>query len=92
MYTFFTLLWLKQVAMMRPIRSFLIVALIVLGTGCARLSAQAPMAFWGGSMGQASNRSPWPDAPVTPQLIAGGGTVGVAGGLMLDEFEKRSAQ
>jgi len=91
MYTFFTLLWLKQVAMMRPIRSFLIVALIVLGTGCARLSAQAPMAFWGGSMGQASNRSPWPDAPPT-QLIARGGTVGVAGGLFLDKFEQRWAQ
>jgi len=91
MYTFFTLLWLKQVAMMRPIRSFLIVALIVLGTGCARLSAQAPMAFWGGSMGQASNRSPWPDAPPT-QLIARGGTDGVAGGLFLDKFEQRWAQ
>ena len=77
--------------MMRPIRAFLIVALIVLGTGCARLSAQAPMAFWGGSMGQATNRSPWPDAPAT-QLIAGGGTVGVAGGLFLDEFEKTWAQ
>ena len=51
MYTLFTLLWLKQVPMMRPIRVFLIVALVVLGTGCARLSAQAPMAFWGGSMG-----------------------------------------
>jgi len=77
--------------MMRPIRAFLIVTLIALGIGCARLSAQAPMAFWDGSMGQASNRSPWPDAPAT-QLIAGGGTVGVAGGLFLDEFEKRRAQ
>ena len=83
--------WLNQVPMMRPIRVFLIVALVVLGTGCARLSAQAPMAFWDGSMGQASNRSPWPDAPPT-QLIAGGGTVGIAGGVFLEEFEKRWAQ
>ncbi len=83
-------LWLKQVQMMRPIRVFLIVALIVLGIGCARLSGQTPMAFWGGSMGQASNRSPWPDAPATGS-IGGGGTVGVAGGLFLDEFEKRWA-
>jgi len=77
--------------MMRRISALLILMLISLGTGCARLSAREPMTFWGGSMGRATVPSPSPDAPVT-RLMGGSGTVGVAGGLLLDEFEKMWAQ
>jgi len=77
--------------MMRRISALLILTLISLGTGCARLSAQEPMAFWGGSIGRASVPSPWANMP-TGGPPGGGGTVGVAGGLFLDEFEKRWTQ
>ena len=76
---------------MRHISALLILTLISLGTGCARLSAQEPMAFWGGSMGRASVQSPLANMPASGSL-GGGGTVGVAGGLFLDEFEKRWTQ
>jgi len=76
---------------MRHISALLILTLISLGTGCARLSAQEPMAFWGGSMGRANVPSPWANMAVSGPL-GGGGTVGVAGGLFLDEFEKILAQ
>ncbi|MBI4382349.1 MAG: hypothetical protein HY574_14320 [candidate division NC10 bacterium] len=77
--------------MMRRISGLLILALISFGTGCARLSAQEPMAFWGGSMGRATVPSPWANMAASRPL-SGGGTVGVAGGLFLDEFEKRWTQ
>jgi len=77
--------------MMRHISALLILTLISLGTGCARLSAQEPMAFWGGSIGRASVPSPWANMTASGPL-GGGGTVGVAGGLFLDEFEKNWAQ
>ena len=72
---------------MRHTSALLILMLISFGTGCARLSAQEPMAFWGGSIGRASVQSPLANMPPTWSII-GGGTVGVAGGLFLDEFEK----
>lgn len=75
---------------MRHISALLILMLISLGTGCARLSAQKPMAFLGGSMGRASGPSSLAMAASGP--LGGGGTVGVAGGLFLDEFEKIWAQ
>ena len=77
--------------MNKRISALLILTLISLGTGCARLSAQKPMAFWGGSMGRASVQSPLANMPASGSL-SGGGTVGVAGGLFLDEFEKTWAQ
>ena len=77
--------------MNKRISALLILTLISLGTGCARLSAQEPMAFWGGSMGRASVPSPWANMPASGPL-GGGGTVGVAGGLFLDEFEKSWAK
>lgn len=77
--------------MMRRISALLILTLISLGTGCARLSAQKPMAFLGGSMGRASGPSSLANMAVSGPL-GGGGTVGVAGGLFLDEFEKRWTQ
>ena len=73
---------------MRHISAFLILTLISLGTGCARLTAQEPMAFWGGSIGRASVQSPLANMLASGPL-GGGGTVGVAGGLFLEEFEKR---
>ena len=77
--------------MNKRISALLILTLISLGTGCARLSAQEPMAFWDGSLGRASVPSPWANMPASGPL-GGGGTVGVAGGLFLDEFEKTWAQ
>lgn len=77
--------------MNKRISALLILTLISLGTGCARLSAQEPMAFLGGSMGRASVPSPWANMAASRPL-SGGGTVGVAGGLFLDEFEKSWAQ
>lgn len=74
--------------MMRRISALLILSLISLDTGCARLSAQKPMAFWGGSMGREGVPSPLENLAARGSL-SGGGTVGVAGGLFLDEFEKR---
>ena len=76
---------------MRHISALLVLTLISLGTGCARLSAQEPMAFWGGSIGRASVQSPLANMPPSGPL-GGGGTVGVAGGLFLDEFEKHWTQ
>jgi hypothetical protein len=76
---------------MRHTSVLLILMLISFGTGCARLSAQEPIAFWGGSMGRASVPSRWANMP-TGGPLSGGGTVGVAGGLFLDEFEKRWTQ
>ena len=76
---------------MRHISVLLNLMLISLGMGCARLSAQEPRAFWGGSMGRASVPSPWANMAASRPL-SGGGTVGVAGGLFLDEFEKRWTQ
>jgi len=76
---------------MRHISVLLILMLISLGTGCARLSAQKPMTFLGGSMGRASVPSPWANMAASRPL-SGGGTVGFAGGLFLDEFEKRWTQ
>ncbi len=88
------MLRMKEVTMMRPIKEalplllvLLIVALMFLGTGCARLSAQTPLAFWGGSTGGARVHSHWTHPPAG-QSIGGGGTVGVSGGLFLDEFER----
>ena len=77
--------------MNKRISALLILTLISLGTGCARLSAQKPMAFWGGSLGSATVTSPWANMPASGPL-GGGGTVGVAGGLFLDKFEKSWAQ
>lgn len=76
---------------MRRISALLILTLISLHTGCASLSAQKPMAFWGGSIGRESVPSPLTDMAARGGL-SGGGTVGVAGGLFLDEFERRWAQ
>ena len=69
----------------------LIVALVSLGTGCARLGAQTPLAFWGGSTGGARVH-PHRTHPPVGQSIGGGGTVGVSGGLFLDQFERTWAQ
>jgi len=77
--------------MMRRISTLLILTLISLGTGCARLSAQEPMAFWGGSIGRASGPSSLANMAASGPL-GGGGTVGVAGGLFLDEFERNWAK
>lgn len=83
---------------MRPINEalpllvvLLIVALISLGTGCARLSAPTPLAFRGGTTVATRVQPDWTHPP-SGQSIGGGGTVGVAGGLFLDEFEKTWAQ
>ena len=76
---------------MRHISALLILTLISLGTGCARLSAQEPMAYWGGSIGRASVQSPLANMPAIGPL-GGGGTVGVARRLFLDEFEKHWTQ
>ena len=69
----------------------LIVALISLGTGCARLSAPTLLAFRGDSTVGTRVQPDWIHPP-SGQPIGGGGTVGVAGGLFLDEFEKTWAQ
>jgi hypothetical protein len=77
--------------MMRRISALLILTLISLNTGCANLHAQKPMAFWGGSMGRKTVPSPL-ESLATKGALGGGGTVGVAGGLFLDEFERTWAQ
>ena len=57
---------------MRHISALLILTLISLGTGCARLSAQEPMAFLGDSMGRASVPSPWANMAASGPLSGGG--------------------
>jgi hypothetical protein len=76
--------------MMRRIITLLMLTVITLDTGCARLTAQEPMAFWADAMGRESVRSPLADMAARGAL-SGGGTVGVAGGLFLDEFERKWA-
>jgi hypothetical protein len=76
--------------MVRRIITLLILTLISLNTGCASLTAQEPKAFWAGSMGHERVRSPLADMAARDAL-SGGGTVGVAGGLFLDEFERKWA-
>jgi hypothetical protein len=56
--------------------------LMSLSTGCARLVVHQPMAFWGSPVGAGDDRS------TATFSFSGGGTIGVSGGLLIDQFEK----
>ncbi len=60
----------------------LIVVFMWLSTGCAGLAGQQPLAFRGSPVREVNDRS----TPIFP--YSGGGTIGVSGGLLIDEFEK----
>jgi len=70
--------------MTKTISVLLVFTLIPLSTGCAGLAIQQPLAFRGTPVGVASDPS--------PGALSGGGTIGIAGGLLIDEFEKNWAQ
>jgi hypothetical protein len=60
----------------------LIVTFMWLSTGCAGLAGLQPLAFRGSPVSEVNDRS-------TPIFsYSGGGTIGVSGGLLIDQFEK----
>lgn len=65
---------------MKLVREFVALTLILVGTGCARLAAPQAFAYRGTSAAR--------ECEPLPPVISGGGTVGVAGGLLIDELEK----
>ncbi len=69
---------------MKLVRGFVALTLILVSAGCARLVAPQAFAFRG-------NSEVRPCEPL-PAVITGGGTVGVAGGLLIDELNKNCAQ
>jgi hypothetical protein len=60
----------------------LIVTFMWLSTGCAGLAVQQPLAFRGTPVREVNDRS------TATFSYSGGGTIGPAGGLLIDEFEK----
>ncbi len=74
---------MRDVRMPKIIAILLGCVLMSLSTGCARLVVQQPMAFWGSPVGAAGDRR----ADLAP-TFSGGGTIGPAGGLLIDQFEK----
>ncbi len=74
---------MRDVHMPKIITILLVCVLMSLSTGCAGLVVQQPLAFWGSPMGAAGDRPA--DLAAT---FSGGGTVGPAGGLLIDGFEK----
>ncbi len=69
---------------MKLISGLVVLTLILVITGCARLTAPQAFAFRGNSVVR--------ECGPLPPVISGGGTVGVAGGLFIDELDKNCAQ
>ncbi len=69
---------------MKPISRLVVLTLILVLTGCARLTAPQALAFRGNSEVR--------ECDPLPPVISGGGTVGVAGGLLIDELDRNCAQ
>ncbi len=74
---------MRDVHMPKILTILLVCALMSLSTGCASLVVQQPLAFLGSPVGAADDRPA--DLAAT---FSGGGTIGPAGGLLIDEFEK----
>ncbi len=70
---------------MKLVRGFVALTLILVTAGCARLAAPQAFAFRGNSEVRVCE-------PLPPVITGGGGTVGVAGGLLIDELNKNCAQ
>ncbi len=73
---------MRNVRMPKIITILLVCVLMSLSTGCAGLVVQ-PLAFLGSPVGAAGDRPA--DLAAT---FSGGGTIGPAGGLLVDEFER----
>ncbi len=65
-------------------RLVVLIVILVSTAGCARLTAPQALAFRGNSSVR--------ECDPLPPVIAGGGTVGVAGGLLMDELDKNCVE
>ena len=73
---------MRDVHMTKFISVILFFMLMSLSTGCAGLAGPQPLAFRGTPVREVNDRS------TATFSYSGGGTIGPAGGLLIDEFEK----